>query len=67
VSKPCLLIENLVDGLFNQTQAIDDVHRAVADDIKDPEAQKEGKEIVAELAKIKYELQHNRQMTYNTQ
>jgi hypothetical protein len=67
VSKPYFLIESVVDRLFNQTQAIDDVHRAVADDIKDAEAQQEGKEIVAELAKIKYELQHNRQMTYNIQ
>ncbi|KAF2087591.1 venom protein 2 [Saccharata proteae CBS 121410] len=44
------------------TGAIDDVHRA---SIKatDPETAKEGKQIVEGLAKLKYELQHDRQLT----
>jgi hypothetical protein len=44
------------------TQAIDDVHRsthAAADEAK----LDEGKRIVAELAKLKYELQHDRELT----
>jgi hypothetical protein len=44
------------------TQGIDDVHRSImASD--DDEVIKEGKEIVAELAKLKYELQHDRELT----
>jgi hypothetical protein len=31
--------------------------------VTDPEVQKEGKKIVEELARLKYELQHDRQMT----
>ncbi|KAF2666451.1 DUF89 domain-containing protein [Microthyrium microscopicum] len=41
------------------TQAIDDVHRAVADS-SDADARTEGKAIIADLAKLKYELQHDR-------
>ncbi|KAI9875745.1 MAG: hypothetical protein M1830_008055 [Pleopsidium flavum] len=44
------------------TGAIDDVHRATADK-KDKNAQEEGKRIVEGLAKLKYELQHDRQLT----
>lgn len=46
-----------------QTGAIDDVHRAVVacdDEIK----RNEGKSIVEGLAKLKYELQHDRVLTY---
>ena len=46
-----------------QTGAIDDVHRTVV--ACDDEAKRnEGKAIVENLAKLKYELQHNRQITY---
>ncbi|KAL6704599.1 Hairy/enhancer-of-split with YRPW motif protein 2 [Coniothyrium glycines] len=44
------------------TQGIDDVHRATYH-TQDEDALREGKEIVAALAKLKYELQHNRQLT----
>ncbi|KAF2012632.1 DUF89-domain-containing protein [Aaosphaeria arxii CBS 175.79] len=44
------------------TQGIDDVHRSVHAS-KDEEQIKEGKWIVSELAKLKYELQHNREIT----
>jgi damage-control phosphatase, subfamily III len=45
-----------------QTQAIDDVHRAVSA-VEGHDEKKEGKVIVEELAKLKYELQHNRKLT----
>ncbi|KAF2417245.1 putative UPF0364 protein [Tothia fuscella] len=44
------------------TQGIDDVHRAAAE-ATDADMQAEGKTIVAELARLKYELQHDRQLT----
>ncbi|KAI9746622.1 MAG: hypothetical protein M1818_000335 [Claussenomyces sp. TS43310] len=44
------------------TGAIDDVHRAVAD-AKDEAKIAEGKRIIQDLAKFKYELQHDRQLT----
>jgi len=44
------------------TQGIDDVHRA-AYSAKDDESLTEGKWIVAELAKLKYEVQHDRELT----
>lgn len=43
------------------TGAIDDVHRAVSD-AKD-EKHTEGKRIIEELARLKYELQHDRKLT----
>lgn len=46
-----------------QTGAIDDVHRAVsALDSSEPEKTEEGKVITQGLAKLKYELQHNRRL-----
>ncbi len=46
-----------------QTQAIDDAYRSVSD-CDDAEKLDEGKKIVEELAKLKYEVQHDRTMTY---
>ncbi|GIZ47081.1 hypothetical protein CKM354_001018200 [Cercospora kikuchii] len=44
------------------TGAIDDVHKAVSKET-DPAKLEEGKKITNELATLKYELQHNRQLT----
>ncbi|KAL2854655.1 hypothetical protein BJX68DRAFT_232188 [Aspergillus pseudodeflectus] len=44
------------------TGAIDDLHRSVAD-VSDEEKRKEGKTIIEGLAALKYEIQHNRQLT----
>lgn len=44
-----------------QTTAIDDVHKATAK-AQDSGAQAEGKKIVEAIAKLKYELQHDRQL-----
>ncbi|KAF1351701.1 DUF89-domain-containing protein [Lizonia empirigonia] len=44
------------------TQGIDDVHRSTGAS-KDEETVKEGKQIVSELARLKYELQHDRELT----
>lgn len=44
------------------TQGIDDVHRATYS-TKDDDCLKEGKWVVAELAKLKYEVQHDRELT----
>ncbi|KAK4233525.1 hypothetical protein C8A03DRAFT_19419 [Achaetomium macrosporum] len=44
------------------TQAIDDAYRTVAD-CDNAEKQEEGKKIVAELAQLKYEVQHDRALT----
>ncbi|GAB7357051.1 hypothetical protein MBLNU459_g7871t3 [Dothideomycetes sp. NU459] len=44
------------------TGAIDDVHKATSK-ASDPETEAEGKKIVEELAKLKYELQHDRQLS----
>ncbi|KAI5865227.1 DUF89-domain-containing protein [Durotheca rogersii] len=44
------------------TQAIDDVYRSVTES-DDSAKQEEGKKIIAELARLKYELQHDRQLT----
>jgi hypothetical protein len=46
-----------------KTGAIDDVHRAVSE-VADESKRAEGKRIVEELAKLKYELQHDRKLTY---
>ncbi|KAH8204739.1 hypothetical protein TruAng_001073 [Truncatella angustata] len=45
-----------------QTQAIDDVYRTITQ-IDDKPKQDEGKKIVEELGKLKYELQHDRHLT----
>ncbi|KAI0847176.1 DUF89-domain-containing protein [Daldinia vernicosa] len=44
------------------TQAIDDLYRSVSE-CEEPEKQNEGKKIIEELARLKYELQHDRQLT----
>lgn len=44
------------------TGAIDDVHKAVSNAV-DQSKRKEGKSIIAELTKLKYELQHDRALT----
>lgn len=50
---------------INQTGAIDDLHRTVGDVPTSNDAKRaEGKSIIEELAKLKYELQHNRQLTW---
>ena len=46
-----------------QTGAIDDMHRAVSD-TAEGEKKEEGKRIVAGIAALKYELQHDRAMTW---
>lgn len=45
-----------------QTGAIDDLHKAVSAST-DAEKTAEGKKIVEGLAKLKYELQHDRHLT----
>ncbi|MCJ1478699.1 hypothetical protein MMC13_007380 [Lambiella insularis] len=49
-------------SLAGDTGAIDDVHRAVVA-CKDEDKRQEGKTIVEGLAKLKYELQHDRHLT----
>ncbi|KAF9696584.1 hypothetical protein EKO04_005208 [Ascochyta lentis] len=44
------------------TQGIDDVHKSTWAS-EDEETVKEGKQVVADLAKLKYELQHDRELT----
>jgi hypothetical protein len=52
--------------LQEKTGAIDDVHRTVL--VCDNEEKRtEGKRIIEVLAKLKYELQHNRELTYASQ
>jgi hypothetical protein len=46
-----------------QTQAIDDAYRSVAS-CDDGAKADEGKKIVAELARLKYEVQHDRALTF---
>lgn len=43
------------------TQGIDDVHRSTSA-ASDPAVVQEGKEIVSQLARLKYELQHDREL-----
>lgn len=45
-----------------QTGAIDDVHKAIYAEMN-PEKAAEGKKVTEALATLKYELQHNRNMT----
>ncbi|CAG8970750.1 hypothetical protein HYALB_00001535 [Hymenoscyphus albidus] len=56
---PVILVEN---PFRNYTGAIDDVHRAVSETTDDAK-RGEGKKIIEELAKLKYELQHDRKLT----
>ena len=50
---------------LHQTGAIDDVHRAVsALDVAQTEKRDEGKRIVEALGALKYEVLHDRVMTY---
>lgn len=51
--------------LTEQTSAIDDAHRTVSN-VADENKLAEGKQIVADLAKLKYELQHDRKLTYES-
>lgn len=44
------------------TQGIDDVHKSTSAS-KDEETVREGKRVVSELARLKYELQHDRELT----
>ncbi|KAI1800434.1 DUF89-domain-containing protein [Daldinia bambusicola] len=44
------------------TQAIDDLYRSVSE-CENSEKQNEGKKIIEELARLKYELQHDRKLT----
>lgn len=46
-----------------QTSAIDDVYKSVSA-AKDPEAVQEGKKILELLARLKYEVEHDRAITY---
>lgn len=46
-----------------QTGAIDDLHRATSN-ASEPEKQEEGKKITSGLAALKYEVQHDRKLTY---
>jgi hypothetical protein len=49
--------------LFQQTGAIDDVYKTITT-IEDAEKQAEGKKIVEQLGSLKYEMLHDRQLTY---
>lgn len=48
---------------YCQTGAIDDVHRTIGT-LSDVERREEGKRIVEYIAKLKYEIQHDRALTY---
>jgi hypothetical protein len=61
VSLPAIGISALLT--FFQTGAIDDVYRSVSElDSSEQEKAEEGKAITQGLAKLKYELQHNRRL-----
>ena len=50
----------------DKTGAIDDIHRAILaipDDGYDEDKRKRGKTVLEKLGQLKYELQHNRQLT----
>lgn len=49
--------------MLAQTQAIDDVHRTIGD-LEDEQTQKEGKAVIEAMAALKYEMQHDRKLTY---
>lgn len=49
-----------------RTGIIDDVFRSVSKCDDDPEKRDEGKKIVEEVARLKYEIQHDREITYVT-
>lgn len=46
------------------TGIIDDVYRSVSKCDDEPEKRDEGKKIVEEIARLKYEIQHDREITY---
>lgn len=46
-----------------QTGAIDDVYRTV-NKTEEPEALAEGKKIIEQLVALKYEVEHDRKLTY---
>jgi hypothetical protein len=48
-----------------KTQGIDDVYRAVTK-TSDPEKLAEGKKIIEKMAGLKYEVEHDRKLTYDT-
>lgn len=49
---------------IRRTSIIDDVYRSVSDCDDDPEKRNEGKKIVEQIVKLKYEIQHDREITY---
>lgn len=55
-------ISHMPTSNITQTGAIDDVYRATAN-AKDESTKKEGKTIVEKLTKLKYEVQHDRELT----
>lgn len=57
--KPCNAWPYADRARGHQTQAIDDVYRTTSQS-KDPATTEEGKKIVDELARLKYEVQHDR-------
>jgi hypothetical protein len=60
---PLVVVRVGLTAGFSQTQAIDDAYRSVSN-CDDAEKREEGKKIVEELAKLKYEVQHDRPLTY---
>jgi hypothetical protein len=58
----CPLLARILLIITSQTGTIDDVHRSVANITEEPK-RAEGKSIIADLAKLKYELQHDRKLT----
>jgi hypothetical protein len=58
-----LLVRSKLTLRALQTQAIDDAYRSVAA-CDEPEKIAEGRRIVEELGRLKYEVQHDRALTY---